>query len=336
MRVYTDGAEMGDLMFWSSTNNGSCGTTTPSPHSGDYYYECSGSYPRGLLLKSNPTLSECYFRFRIYFPDRPGDSIVYIRFASAGTELASIEPDAANRLYLSVHNTKVGTSLIAIQKETWYLLEVYYKIDDAPNGRFDLKLDGNTIITYTGDTKYSTYSTFDNIYFEASHIIVDDLALNDTTGGVDDSWCGDGIITKITPLDNGAHNNWHGSDANDVDNFELVDEYPNDGDTTYVYHDSTASGTQDQYDMTEDYDGTDKTIIRIYAECRARVTGSTADTLKIGILPSGWTDEVSAGETLTTGAYTRIVGTEYLVNPADSGTWEEADIDALEGVIEVG
>jgi hypothetical protein len=246
--------------------------------------------------------------------------------------------------HITAYVTGVGivatSSSAAIISESWFLLEVYYKIADV-GGRIVVYQDGVNVIDYTGDTKYSTYSTFDNISYEPYYSVgnwdemaVDDLALNDTTGGVDDSWCGDGIIIKVAPDGEGTTNDWHGSDLDDVDNHLMVDEYPNDGNTTYVYQDGSSSGTQDQYTLS-DYDGTGKTILRIYPEARARKSAASAHTLKLGTLASGGTDAMSPARNLTTN-YSRVVGADQTVNPVDSGGWEEADIDALELILEVG
>lgn len=225
---------------------------------------------------------------------------------------------------------------MTINTHQWYLVEVHFKLANAPDGIFQVKIDGTQIINFTGDTRSSdTYTSFNCINMaHTGGVYIDDLAMNDTSGGADNSWCGDGSIVKVYPNGNGTHNNWHGSDLDDVNNYALVDEFPKDDDTTYVYHDSSASGTQDQYAMS-DYSGAGYTISRIYAEARAKLSAPSANTLKLGVLPSGGADQMSAGRVLTSGAYSRVVGDEYTTNPVDAGAWEEADIDALEGVIEV-
>jgi hypothetical protein len=77
------------------------------------------------------------------------------------------------------------------------------------------------------------------------------------------------------------------------------------------------------------------TILRIWAEARARKTAAAAMTLKLGQLAAGGADVVSAGRTLYVGSYTKIVGDDSFVNPVDVNPWEEADIDAIEFVAQV-
>lgn len=339
-RIFTDGAEMRDGIFWDRLSYGYPTVGDTFPAFSPYYYVMAsgGSTNFSSTGRYIPAMSECYYRVRIRAAAYTGLRLV--TFFTNVTEVAWLGVDAG--YHFTAYATTIGelqASDVVINLNQWYLVEVYFKMADAPDGRFVVKVDGNQIIDYTGDTKPDTGTTFDNVgngRYGTSALYCDDLALNDTTGGSDNSWCGDGIIVKVTPNGDGAHNNWHGSDADDVNNYLLVDEYPKDDNTTYVYHDGSSSGTQDQYGLTDDYVGTNKTILRIYPEARMRKTSAQAHTGKLGILPSGGVDQMSAERTLLIGDYIRVVGDEYTVNPVDSEAWEEADIDALEFVVEVG
>jgi hypothetical protein len=339
-RIFTDGAEMRDLLFLDSyTASVKVTDNDPAPAYSAYCYSIQGSYSNALKLVS--ATSECYLRERIW-SDYYSDNVTLAGFRTGSSSLLTITNDSSGHIQAKrggESGTTLATSTLSLTAEQWYLLEIYIKLDDTV-GRAVVYVDGVLAIDYTGDTTAGG-TTFDNIYWKpwtylanAGVLGLDDLALNDTTGGVDDSWCGDGIIIKVTPDGNGTDNDWHGSDGDDVDNFEMVDEYPKDDDTTYVYNEGADSGTQDQYTLS-DYDGTGKVITRIYPEARVRKTSATAHTVKLGILASGGADEMSAAKNLYT-AYTRIVGDEHTVNPVDSNPWEEADIDALEFIVEVG
>lgn len=340
-RIFTDGAEMRDILFWDNSYECTIGST--DPFESPYYYGIAAGGQRYACHVLPAAISECYMRARIRNTTNPGFYGLNLFLLRMGlVTIASVGAEDLNRLIARVGSATVDTSIQGyLLAMAWYLLEVYFKMADAPNGRFVVKIDGNIVIDFTGDTKPDANTTFDNFVFIAStssELSIDDLAMNDTAGGVDDSWCGDGVVVKVTPDDNSATtNNWHGSDSDDVDNYLMVDEYPYDGDTTYVYRDGADSGTQQQFKMSDDYDGTNKTILRIFAEGRARKTSAVADTIKIGILASGGSDVMSGGlPLLAEGPYLRIVGPDELINPVDSATWEEADIDALEFVTEVG
>jgi hypothetical protein len=213
-------------------------------------------------------------------------------------------------------------------------MEVHIKID-AVAGKLELKIDGNVIISYTGNTTVgATYTDFDNVQWSGSGGVlwIDDLALNDTNGGSDDTWCGGGRIVKISPSGNGSVNDWDGSDGNKVDNYALVDEYPYAAD--YVYTDGAVPGTQDMYAMSNQ-SFTGMTIKRIWAECRGNKTSADAATLLIGF-DTGASENVDDVGTVFETTVTRLVGADYTTNPDDAAAWEEADIDALEFIAEVG
>jgi hypothetical protein len=241
---------------------------------------------------------------------------------------------------LVVGGVTVATSTEVASISTWYCMEVYYKID-AVAGVFTLRIDGNQVCTFSGDTLVASDTDFDNVWWRNGTTgtlgfdYIDDIAFNDTAGGADDSWVGPGRIVKITPNGNGTANEWTGSDGNAVDNYLLVDEYPLDSDTTYVYEDAAETGDLDQYAMSDDYDGTDRTITRIYAECRGRKTSADAAALKIGFDTGASVNTDDVGILYETYSI-RLVGAEYALNPDDAAAWEEADIDALEFVAEVG
>jgi len=330
-RIFTDGAEMQDLSFWSITVNASINAVSPfvSPYS--YQIWSNGA----VVDKYFSELSELYCRFRIKFYAGLSTNNRFPSFRTTATDVVYL---ANNGIYQLQAVGSWGTTVSALVLETgkWYLFEIYFKEADAPSGRLTVKVDGNIVIDVTGDTKPAG-TTVDNIFFTTylnNNMHIDDLALNDTAGLVDNSWCGDGVVVKVEPDGNGTHNSWHGSDADDVDNYQMCHEFPKDDDTTYVYHDNTA-GIQQQFAMSH-LSFTGYTILRIWAEARARKTAAVAMTLKLGQLAAGGADVVSAGRALYIGSYNRVVGDDSLVNPVDTNPWEEADIDAIEFVAEVG
>jgi hypothetical protein len=328
-RVFTEGAEMGDTLFWDVVT--AAQVHTAQKRTGSYSY--GGNTGNTVLQKNITAISEFYYRYAIY-ESAFNDIVLYFR--NSTTIHAGITTNSSNnKVYLQAGGSAgVASSTHSILTNTWNLFEVYVKVADSPNGRVTIKINGVTEIDYTGDVKNGASTTVDNIYYNENGATwyIDDLALNDTTGGVDDSWCGDGHIVKLAPDGNGATSDWDGSDGNSTDNYLLVDEVPSDGDTTYVS--TSTSSEQDQYSLSA-FDGTGKVISRIYVEARAKKTTTDADTLKLGVLPSGGSDEMSSALNLSTN-YSRIVGPDMTVNPDDSAAWEDADLDALELVIEKG
>lgn len=326
-RLFTDGAEMQDTLFWDTVSNVTVESSTP--YISPYYYAVATNALRNLVTSA----SMCYFRARVRHSSTT-TTAYYVSFRNLTNTMGRISLDATQHWTAIVgSSTTVGTSTATFNTDQWYLLEVYYTVADS-GGRFVVKIDGNTEIDYTGDTKYSTQTTFDNIYFArggAGTLLLDDLALNDGIGTTDNSWIGAGIVLKITPDSDGATNQWLLSSGSTA--YGLTDDFPNDGDTTYIYASGSSTGNKQNLGMTS-FDGSGKTILRVWGVGRARKTLADGSIIKIGTLASGGTP-VTGSAVLTT-SYARVVGPEATVNPVDSQPWEEADINALEFVSEVG
>lgn len=337
-RLFTDGGELGDVEFWDDKTNMSVGTAAPAPIGGIYWYKL-GEGSGNRTFKAFTALSECYFRVRSLIK-LASTSQRFADFRLGTTSVAWLGLDGLSRLQTEATTLGVlEVSAVVMNPNQWYLFDIYFKEADAPNGRFVVYADGNKILDFTGDTKPGAGATFDNVSMLAGAnvnqgIYMDDLAFNDTTGGSDNSYCGDGIIEAVMPDGDGTDSDWHGSDGDDVNNYLLCDERPKDDDTTYNYRAGADAGTQQQFDLA-DYDGTGKSILRIYAEARARKTAAAAGSIKLGELAAGGVDVVSAARAVYVNNYGRVVGDEAKVNPVSGIAWVEADIDALEFVAEI-
>ena len=340
-RLWSDGAEMGDLEFWDYVNpyNMISAVQVPIPIGGEWCYK--GAYLGAWKLTGTP-LAEFYLRYRLRVHNIDQASAARMLGWRCDTEeLGFFSIDALKRFCVyrgaGINPVEVANAGITIAEDTWYLIEIHVLLDDLA-GRYEVFIDGVQYIDYTGDTIPAACGTADNIYWSGNGyctIYLDDLALNDTTGLSDNTWCGDGIVVKMYPDGNGAHNNWTNSVGTSVNNFLYVDDFPNDGDLTYVYQDGSSAGVQDQYTLN-DLDYTNKTVLRIWPEARVRKSSPDGSTLKLGILPSGGVDTMSAAKSLVVDHYDRVIGDEYKTNPVDSLPWEELDLDSLQVIAEIG
>lgn len=341
-RLFTEGAEMQDLLFWSTVSpvDMTVVSTSPTPFLSPYTYKLSSSGGGGTATKILPAaISEIYMRERVIFQTQNA-SYRFPVFRTGTTEIAWLGMSATFQLIAQA--TTIGvlqTSSLTMMSGQWYEIEIHFKEDDSPNGIFVAYVDGNLVINYSGDTKPSTATTFDNIWYPtpggATYIGIDDLAANDTTGDFDNSWCGDGVVIKLNPSGSGTMNSWLNSGSvSGSSNYLYVDDFPNDGETTYVYSSASSIGDKDHYVM-ETFDDTNKSINRIWAESTAKKTSSGSGTIKIGYLPLGGTDQLSSGLTLSIGNYSRIVGTSGSTNPVTGLEWTKEDIDGLQYVSEI-
>lgn len=330
-RIFTDGAEMGDVKIFTIPE--SIAATTSVKRNGSYSYQQGSSAASKILI---PDTSEFYFRAGVYF-DALRSGYAWFNFFHGITSMVSLQLNTNYKIVGYVGAGLVTTGSATIAADTWYLIETYVKIDDSPNGRLVVKIDGNVDIDFTGDTKTGTDTHVDyvGLYKHGSAGVVwfDDLALNDTNDTKDNSWCGEGGVYIITPSGSGITNDWLNSGSTSgSSNYTYVDAFPYDS-GSYVYFSGSLVGTQDQYKMTP-FTIPHKNIRRIFPEARARKSIADTTTMKLGYLPSGWTDQISGSLTLTT-SETRVVGNEAIINPATSASWTKADIDALEFIVEI-
>ena len=335
MRLFTDGAEFGDILELSSVGTpASEGVSSAQARSGTYSYYSGGVEGSTRWIEKTFTASsEIFYRFGVR---RAGAQDMNIAIVKSGTtQIGYLKvPGATGKIEIYVgSSTKVATSTITIPVGSWMLIEWHLKIDDSV-GVSEVKIEGVLDATFTGDTKPDTNTTVNfmrHCSYNWDSTYYDDLAVNNTDnsdGKGDTSWCGEGRVEILMPNGNGNVNEWTGSDSNSTDNYLLVDDKPP---SSADYVEDSTPGNQDAYALT-DFTGTNKQILRVWAAARAIDTVPEGAQMKIGIRTNS-TDYLSSAKTLLT-VYGPVIGDEYKVNPNDSGAWEDADLDALELVLE--
>lgn len=320
-RIWSDGAELGDVLFWDTPS--SFTAVTAQKRSGSYSYLANGT------AKKNVTAAAEYY-FRFAWRSAAFATTTLVAFLKGSTQIGALMFNNSTGRF----DYRVGTSGTAasgtfvFSLNTWYLIECHLKIDDSPNGVFQLKIEGNTPldIDFAGDTKPGADTTMDNITFTrlSTNDWFDDLACNNAAGG----WCGDGhIIYMPAAADVGGAIQLTGQDGNQVDNYDNVNNIPY---SAATYNESAVADERDLYTLGTGYDGTGRLIKAIWVEARAEDTVSAGGKCALGIKTAdvGATERYCSDISLVT-SYTRIVGDRHDVNPEDSGTWEEADIDGI-------
>ena len=330
-RVISEGFEMGDLVG-IVTNGGAA----------DSGRGRSGTYAGGMSTSESFTftlsnLDEFYVRVPFYVYGTSTNRRFRLYWMKDSTVLGCILVDFPTSPFVNIQvgstTVAIGTTRLFDVNGQYYSLEVHIKISDT--GDIETKIDGNVEVSYSGDTKPGADTYANKIYIlnnsshdlgSSSFMFIDDIAVNDTAGGVDDSWCGDGHIILLKPNGDTATLDLTPSAA--VGHYTLVDDIPKDGDTTYV--EGSVVDEEDIYDLQAC--GLGEVIInRIWTEARAKDTASTGQNIALITKASGGA-EVSGGDVPLLSSYSKkILGAEELVNPVDSNPWEVADIDALQG-----
>jgi hypothetical protein len=326
MRIFTEGAEMGDYLFWDSVG---AYVALQTGRSGNWCYY--NWYRYSGFTKDISALSELYLRVAFY-PTTTIEQTWVVNFYNGGTSVASVVP-SSQKLHYYAGTDDLGNS-DTFSLSVWHLLEVHLKIADSPDGVFTVKLDGITDMDYSGDTLRTAYSTVNKLYFDSREMGFDDLALNDTTGDFDNSWCGDGHVVKITPSGSGTLNEFSNSGGTSTsNNYLYVDEFGHDSDTTYVYSSGSIIGTkQDQYKMSS-FSVSGAVIKRIFPITTVRKTQAGDNYFKLGYLPNGGTVQLS-GSIPASLIYGRYAGTSASTNPVTGLPWTNSEVSNLEYVIE--
>jgi hypothetical protein len=193
-------------------------------------------------------------------------------------------------------------------------------------GVLQIKLDGSTVIDYTGDTtsssEYVTKVHFRGIDAGGTETLWDDIVINDTSGSLNNSWPGQVRLQPIRPVAAGDSTQFTraGIDLG-TNHAQLRDKGAIDA--------MLQSDTVDELDLYE-MDVPDlpagALIQNVIVMATARIesgSGSLALVAKNG----GNTDQGS--DQVLTAGWQGLVEV-FPTNPTDDQAWAEADLDGLQ------
>jgi hypothetical protein len=258
-------------------------------------------------------------------------------FANIRINLTSHKLELYTGTYTSSDLKATGSTVI--EADTYYRLEFHGKVDDT-TGILEFMLDGNLEGSWEGDTQpgsstttyglslYSTGGFLDG----GQETFWDNLGVNDINGSKNNSWIGDTIILSAIPNNNGDVTQMNGSDGNQVDNYLLVDEIPDDADSTYV---STSSlNFRDLYNISIPSAPSNFVIETVQVFSRTRRTGGTATDFCVIVKPGGET-AVPFGRpisTISSGGWSAV--NEATLHEATDETTQNGDTDYAEAGVD--
>lgn len=299
-----------------------------------------------LIFQFNPTndqpVSEFYTRFA--YGIRGSDSGPTIRFRVRNTENVTLfHLHFGLNTFIDVHlaGSTTPSETIPIQMQLgWYVFEVHYRYTNlpsaAPDYNIEIKIDGLMRYQSTEPTSSSPDSPFEG---ELGHLdygvftraYFDDIALNDTTGSRDNSWCGDGHIIALTPSADAGPQQFVGSDGNSVNNYQLVDEFPVNltaGAGDYV--ESSVNGQSDFYQTTDPNPPlkADDVVRRVWVSATMREQSADGDQAKLGVRSGAqttWSEPIPLGVD-----FRELRGEDIFVNPATGQPWTNAALNTVD------
>lgn len=328
-RLVTFGAESGSLDQIELVS-GSPTISSAQVRTGTYSVYVAGTkMSAAWTLGSNP--AEVFVRVGVY-PTRIYSSVSQLigLYDSAGAiqfTLAILDTSCCIAVYRGAYNgTLVGFSLPGVRLNKWNCLELRLLVDGV-NGIAQVKRNGELIIDYTGNTQNTANANVGRVEFalngtQTVYGYYDDIAINDTTGAVNNSWVGRGGIYKSLPSGAG--------DSTDLTpsagaNWQCVDERPPNDATDYVSSDAV-----DDYDLyttagTSAPAAGDVSAVVLWT--RARLSEAGAGNIATVIKPNA-AETDSADYALDVSW--DYVSTLYEQNPETAAAWTVAEVDAAQ------
>jgi hypothetical protein len=234
----------------------------------------------------------------------------------------------------SPSGTLIATSVAGVLDGNWHYVEVFASIN-ATTGQVTVKVDGNAVITFTGNTKNGGTSTnIDAVrfrtgkYFASSNCIIsiDDLYVCDATGGVNNTFLGDVRVQSMAP--SGAGSSTQLTPTGAANNYANVNENPYNSAT---YNASSTVGQRDTYTLS-DLAANTTSVFGVQSVAHMQKSDAGTANAKIA-LKSGAGVYYDATQSLgsSTAAYTQVRETD----PATATAWTVGNANALEAGMEV-
>ncbi len=172
-----------------------------------------------------------YLRAYLYFTALPSSTVGVLVW---GTNFYEVHLTSAGKLRLIWAGTpaQIGSDSVAtIATGTWYRVELAFKLGTGALDAAELRLDGVSVASESGTNRSDTLPTTLNAGWlsapGASKICyVDDVALNNDQGSVQNSWPGSEKIVLLTPTSDFSRAVWTGGAGGTTNLYDAVNNTP--------------------------------------------------------------------------------------------------------------
>lgn len=290
-------------------------------------------------LTSNRTL---IVGFSFYYPTSFSDGQVLVEFRTPSyygyvvdyTELNVRLYTSGNTNTFNLYNRRTYVATVNdvdLQPDTWYYFEMKVYCDDT-NGTVEMRLDGNTIYTFNGDTRGSALQDFySGVLFHANKNAawyLDNLYICDASGNTNNDFLGKCKVYLSVPISD-VTNNWTNSTGNDA--YALLDE-------TIQGSDYVASNTTGQ--LCKVAMGTVNvaggTIAGVMVNCDASInTAQPGGTKYVKVNTYNGTGSANHRGNAVPGSNTVLCSSHIMEKDADGNAWDGTTINALKVGVEV-
>jgi len=324
-------------------------------------------YPTLLSKQWDTPITEGWMRFHFYgngFNRADGRRFFGLRLGDPGASVPILNL-ACNDLggnFLSGFDlwNSVGAKILDVATNYFdyriiYLWEVHVKLDAAA-GIFELYQNGALVASYagplTGPGGQLTFDTFcfgsgvplegadPGIYDQAAansnsqRFTIDNWALNDLTGTINNGRIGDGIILRLTPNGNGGFSQLTNRNGASVDNYKHAAK----GEDGWVF--PTAVGQRDSYQMSRP-DIEFGAVNALMWQAAVATNDPTISNVRFSLKPTGQADfQAAAASPVSPDAVTDWQGadsplTQKIIetNPNTAAGFTIAEVDGIEAGI---
>lgn len=329
-RQLTDGAESGDTS--RGTVSSGAASISATKRTGSYAYNIGNAGTANAIFDL-PLYSTVSGEWYLRFAYRATAAGIMVSFMNGGATAGSIRMASFGNSVASctVYN---GTTLCATSSfftmltAEFHVFEVHFKHAASPNGIIEVKFDGTLVLSFSGATDAQSQITLIRLHQSSnnnSDTFYDDIALNDTSGSVDNSWVGDGgVLAALVPTATGTYTGFLASGS--ASTWQSTDEIPANS-TDFAY--TSVSGTVTTFVMS-DISGlpAGASISRIWLELYAKETAAVGDKIAT-FLRSGAANSTGTSQSLTI-AFARYVSDEYVTDPRVTGAWTVTAVNNIE------
>lgn len=310
--------------FTSATRTGvGLAMAIAANHGGHMAFDAAGDIIFGFAYYNNSlhNRSICYGSFDNYI----GSVIQKFRLRAAATGVLVCQFGAGPGVVYSPVNS--------IFAATWHYIEGRIKLSSGSDGVIEIRVDGNTVINYTGPTSAGAdqMNMFGWIAQDAftSYMGIDDFYILKKDGVGLTDFLGDCIVRALTPVDDAGPNDWEKT-GGAVSHASAVAENPrSDEDASYLR--SNTHGDAEYFGISAIPDAT-VDILAVQVNARVRKDGAGVSKYKIG-LRSDATTAYSPNKAPAVAYTTQFFVAEH--DPNGGGAWTKASVEAAKIGIEI-
>ena len=322
-------------------------TATPTPRSGSYCAKFNatgsnsgfGNYSK-MRISLASAISEVWSRFAVNLniTDTNAQINLHQDFDSAGGQQCYITWFASDGLIRAYRaGTLLGTSSVAIAATgaLWRLIQIRHLVHSS-TGVYELWIDNVQVVNFTGNTQATANANVQ--HFDLGHVrngngtfsvnnnqyvAIDDLALNNTSGSVNNGKPADAKVLMLRPTGAGSSTVLTRGGTDTGANWSQTSETPW---SNAQYVQSANVGDRDLY-ATADLPITAVSVAMAELRMSAQNSDGTGGNLALTLKSGATVDEGTAPAlTTTTAYYHRLLETD----PATSAAWTLSALNAVE------